>query len=431
MLFHFSFLLLCGASSPHSSSPVVDNINWTSFLSRHDPIWRATAVCWQGYTVLPATIKHESACSGTPCASAATCVEESASQCDACAGCTSFGLSPLWHNGTLPQLWGNATAYIANPGWTAWAQGGPLLRNHSGCNAAHESPAWEDGAWLGNGLQGSILRFFSPRTLRLDVGRADVWDRRAPGSAYAVNSAMFDRPRLPTGSFYLNTSGAIRGGTWRVHLSQGVLRGMLNTTAGGVTFLLASLVAPREVHVLQWNESGGENGLLTFAPAAGDSTRRPPANYVPNPPAACSGSGAGAADPRVCAQALLACDCGYATAFTVVPFSGGWLAVMHTANDAPRGSSAATARATVAQAATALAAPGGLDAALAEQGAWWSAFFTTSFASIPATALEGAYVLQTAKVGAATRRGGVALDLMGPWYVFCAHTPTPLNNFKT
>jgi hypothetical protein len=109
----------------------------------------------------------------------------------------------------------------------------------------------------------------------------------------------------------------------------------------------------------------------------------------------------------VCTQALLACDCGYATAFTVAPYRGGWLAVMHTANDAPAGTSAATARAVVAAQAAALGVPGGLDAALADQATWLASFFTTSFASIPATALEGACVLQTVKLGAATRaRGG-------------------------
>ncbi len=400
----------------------MDEIDWPAYLARHDPVWssaNATSTCWHGYTLLPATIKHEGACAGAPCASAATCVEESAAQCDACPACTSFGLSPLWHNATLPQLFGNKTAYLPNPGWSTWVKGGPLLRNHSGCDAEHMSPAWEDGAWLGNGVQGSILRWSSPAALRLDVGRADVWDRRAPGSRFATGSAMFDRPRLPTGSFYLNTSGAILGGAWRVHLAEGALRGEVNTTSGRITFLLASLVAPREVHVLVWNASGGEDGFaLDFAPAPGDSARRPPpANYAPNPPASCSGAGAGAGDPRVCAQALLACDCGYATAFTVAPFRGGWLAVMHTANDAPHGSSAATARAVVAAQATALGAPGGLDAALADQAAWWRAFFPASFASIPATALEGAYVLQAAKVGAATRAaGGVAMDLHGPWW---------------
>ena len=402
------------------TSPVVNNINWTSYLARHDPIWNSgSATCWRGYTELLNTIKHETVCSGTPCTSAAACVEESARQCEACAGCTSFGLCPLWHNGTLPQLFGNKTSYIPNAAWTTWVQGGPLLQNHSGCGSEHRSTAWEDGAWLGNGLQGSILRWSSLRALRLDVGRADIWDRRAPGSQYATGAVMFDRPRLPTGSFFLNTSGDILGGAWRVHLAEGVLRGELNTTAGRITFLLASLVAPREAHVLTWNASGGENGFaLAFSPAPGDSTRHtPPPNYVPNPPVSCSGAGAGAADPRVCTQALLACDCGYATAFTVAPYRGGWLAVMHTANDAPAGTSAATARAVVAAQAAALGVPGGLDAALADQATWLASFFTTSFASIPATALEGACVLQTVKLGAATRaRGGVAMDLHGPWW---------------
>jgi hypothetical protein len=95
---------------------------------------------------------------------------------------------------------------------------------------------------------------------------------------------------------------------------------------------------------------------------------------------------------------------------------GGFVSVMHTANDWPVDTSAATAAGVVHDAVAALTAPGGIDAALADQASWWLAHFKVSFISVPNTALEGAYVLQAAKVGAATRKGGVAMDLMGPWW---------------
>lgn len=420
-----SLAALLLASARAQPSPVTDAIDWLAFLARHDPIWNSSSSCYAGYTLLNATIKHEGAagCDAAPCASAgAACVEASAAACDACAACTSFGLSPAWRGGAQAQLFGNATPYLPNPDWVTYAKGGPLLRNHSGCAARGVPTAWEDGAWLGNGLQGSILMWDAnnPRAMRLDVGRADVWDRRAPGSAFATGENMFDRPRLPTGFFSLNTSGRITRAEFRVHLADGVARGRVETTLGAVDFLLASLVPPREHHLLQFNASGGEAApggfAINFVPLLGDSTRpNAPASYKPNPAPSCASAGAGAA-VRVCTQSLLA-GAGYATAYTTAPLPGApgaFISVIHTANDWPADTSAATAAALVGAAADALARPGGLDAALADQAAWWLQHFKTSFVSVPNTALEGAYVMQAAKVGAATRAGGVAMDLMGP-----------------
>jgi len=413
-----------------ATAQVIDDIDWTAYLSRHDPVWNSSTTCFTGYTLLNDTVKHESAsgCNALQCASAATCVEEAAAACDACGACTSFGLSPAWHNATLALLFGNVTPYSPNPSWETFVKGGPMLRNHSGCavNSSTIPTAWEDGLWLGNGLQGSNLLWdrANPHALRLEVGRVDVWDRRAPGSALATGYAMFDRPRIPTGFFTLNTSGTITHAQFRYHLAEGLARGRVETTLGAVDFLLASLIAPREHHLLQFNASGGEapagaGGFrINFVPQLGDSTRQnPPARYKPNPAPTCAGSGTGA-DVRVCTQPLLA-GAGYATAYATAPLAGvqgGFVSVMHTANDWPVDTSAATAAGVVHDAVAALTAPGGIDAALADQASWWLAHFKVSFISVPNTALEGAYVLQAAKVGAATRKGGVAMDLMGPWW---------------
>ena len=116
--FFFTFFVHFANSQP---SPIVDNINWLDYLSRHDPIWNSTITCYTGYTLLEDTIKHESAdgCEAIPCVSPGeTCVEVSAAICDACETCTSFGLCSEWHNGTLAQLFGNNTPYISNTAGT-------------------------------------------------------------------------------------------------------------------------------------------------------------------------------------------------------------------------------------------------------------------------------------------------------------------------
>jgi len=96
--------------------------------------------------------------------------------------------------------------------------------------------------------------------------------------------------------------------------------------------------------------------------------------------------------------------------------SGGYVTVVHTANDWPATTSNKTAVALVTAQAAAMGTSAGIDAARAEQAAWWAAYWPTSFLSVPDTAVEAMWVLQMAKVSAATRRGGVAMDLMGPWW---------------
>ena len=67
----------------------------------------------------------------------------------------------------------------------------------------------------------------------------------------------------------------------------------------------------------------------------------------------------------------------------------------------------------------------GLDALLVSHRTWWSSYYPASFVSVAnaggggaalSTALEGFYWLQQYKLGSATRPGGVAIDLMGPWF---------------
>ena len=421
------FVFKLAASQP---SPVDFQVDWPSFLARHDPIWRFNLSCSSGYTVLNSTIKHEGACPGVQCPSVAACPDLSASACDACPACTSFGLSPQWRGGMFAQLFGNTTPYINNSGWTTWAKGGSALPTHHSCGGASGiAVAWEDAAWLGNGLQGLLLRGEpgqESKALRLDVGRVDVWDRR-PGSG--PGGEMFDKPRLPVGYALLTFAGDIVRGGWRVALHEGVLRGSVSTTLGAVNFTLLTH-ATRNVHALAWEASGGEapqagsgegGAVVAFFPIQGNSTRHsPPPAYLPNPPFACGGGSGWGGAPRVCAQPLLA-GAGYATALVTVPLQGApansYVTVLHTANDWPVDTSAATAASVAAAQAAAMGAAGGWQAAVAEQGAWWAGFWGSgSFLSVPDTAVEAAWVLQMAKVGSATRAGGGAMDLMGPWW---------------
>ena len=214
--------------------------------------------------------------------------------------------------------------------------------------------AWEDSAFIGNGLTGALLRVNAAdpsRELLLEIGRVDVWDRRAQGSEFAVNSPMFDRPRLPIGAFHLRCAGTITSGSMRISLLEGQLRGSLATTLGNVSFVMYTHQL-RWITLMQWNATGGEvpdsngeGGLqVSFVAQQGNVTRsNPPAGFKYNPLPQCVGQGepGGAWQGAVglCYQPLLAGP-GYATAWTTSAMVGGgvgaFVTVWHTANDWPR-----------------------------------------------------------------------------------------------
>ena len=446
------------AAAAAAPPPFTDALDGPAYLARHDPVWRwgAAANCTRGYAphagAIGAGSPAAAGCAAAqPCSSAAACADEAATQCDACAGCGGFGLSPKWRGGATPQLYGAPVALGANADWTTWTKGGAALPNHTSCAPSGQlATAWEDSAFFGNGLLGGLLRndAAAPNTtLLLDVGRTDVWDRRAPGSAHATGDAMFDRPRLPVGVVRLATVGAILGGAVRVHLHNASLTGQLNTTAGVVTFALYAHYT-RLALLLAWNSSAAGEGLaVSFTPLPGDSTRPgPPPSYVPNPPPSCSGGdgggagggGAGGGAPGVagerggpplllCTQELLAGG-NYATALLSTPLATGGasggpaaagLSVLHVANDWPAATSPQTAAGVVTAVAAAAAtsgAPGGWAALLAEHADAWDAYWRASWLSVPDTVVEATYVLQMFKYGCASRPGGPPIDLMGPWW---------------
>lgn len=417
---------LAVAAAGAAAAPFTDGIDWEAYLTRHDPIWRWGTNCTSGYTQHASTIGGSGAegCAAVQCSSAASCVEEAASQCDACPGCAAFGLSPKWRAGALPQLYGPTTALNPNPDWTTWTKGGTALPNHTSCTTANLAIAWEDSAFFGNGLTGGLLRndpVLWNTSLLLEVGRTDVWDRRAPGSRYATGGVMYDRPRLPVGWARLSVTGGgvITGGVTRVHLHNATISGTLNTTAGVVTFALYAHYTQLAL-LVAWNASAPGLGLgVAFFPDPGNTTRQnPPASYVPNPPPDCSEQPGGA--PYVCTQTLLAGG-NYATALLSTPgapwagaASSSGLSVLHIANDWPASTSPQTAAGVVTAVAASASSPAGWDALLAEHAAAWEAYWRTSWLSVPDTATEGTYVMQMYKYACAGRPDGPPIDLMGP-----------------
>jgi len=423
------------------SSPVINSIDWNNYLSRHDPIWSWGSTgsnCFTGYTQLNDTIKYDSLCGGTACSSLETCLDESATQCENCPGCTSFGLCPVWKDGLTPQLYGNTTPYASNSQWTTYVKGGPLLRNHTGCTGTNGALAWEDSAFFGNGITGGLLRSDTKdplRMLRMDIGRTDIYDRRTPYDNYFVNNIMFDRPRLPVGYIQFTTNGNITQGTIRIHLYNATISGFLNTTTGTVSFLLFTHRITG-VFFMQFNTTGNEipnynnpnnNGFsMNFVPLPGNSTRsNPPENYQYNPLPTCTGTLYNdLMNPYICTQDLLT-GSNYATAFSTVPYpfsssTATFLTAFYIANDWPLATSPITANETIVnQLSIALENNGEnfYTSIIGDHNNWWNnIYWPESYLSLPDTAMEATYVMQMYKYACAATENGPAIDLMGPWW---------------
>src|SRR5581483_2644871 len=89
---------------------------------------------------------------------------------------------------------------------------------------------WESGAFVGNGLLGSMIYSESANTLQWDVGRSDVTDK---GDRVAIGRFVVGLGRMaPGGNDW--TSATITRGTMRLDLWNAEARGRLATDQGAV-----------------------------------------------------------------------------------------------------------------------------------------------------------------------------------------------------
>jgi alpha-L-fucosidase 2 len=446
-----STILLCllasltfAALKQPAATLIFNAINTTSFLSRADMVWD-----WELHAnaseVDAQYVRHDSTCvqrasdpfyrrlaGSVRCrGNLSGCVAEAAALCDANECCAA-----VQRNASSPDdellLYGSAFPLSACAGVTSWIRS-PFDRAPTTFN---------QGGWVGGGLLGWQVRtarrgagapFGS--ALRIDIGRRDVWDVRAPGSPHATGGALLDRPRLPIGFFSLTPAGAVLRGAMRLSVAGAELTVHLDTDAGALDLrLLAPAGAPppgaaAPVLLLRATATPGEAAALdtlAFTPLQAASQVLPwPAGYTPNAPAQCAGAPAAGA----CVQSLLGGG-DFATAWRVAPGGGGapapgltsitlFASVANLAGERNASGSGAVA---VAAVDAALAA--GESAIRAAHAEWWADFWDASAVALPDARLEGFYALQMLKLGMALGGGAAAgapaspqpLDLMGPWY---------------
>jgi hypothetical protein len=448
-------LISLGSLMGGAAADVPDQVDWPSFLSRHDPIWTAGVeqICTNvsSFDSIPQRIVKTGNCGVATCSSSATCVAEASAQCSSKAECVSFGVSPAWREGTTAQLYTKNNTYAEdNKDWTLYVED-PSKPKHLHCyNTTKYFTAWQDGPFFGNGLVGGLFRFENSSSLRMDVGRTDVWDRRKPGTPGYINGAgnLYMRPRLPVGHFLI-TAPPNCSWVFRTELLAAEIVVNISCAVGGPTTQL-KVFAPSEANersgiVLEVVHSASAAPLLpkeafTFVAEESKTTRHgAPKGYEPNPPAqrkVCAGfeSGEGVHGLSTCTvstQTLLAGgDYAVAWGWSGAPDNSSSSArseVLYIAivADMPHSTSAATATSSVRSMASS-----SIDTLRLVHRQWWAAWYPKSFLSIGqssssktdakgallSTALEAFYWIQMYKMASATREEGPALDLMGPWF---------------
>ena len=270
---------------------------------------------------------------------------------------------------------------------------------------------WYESPFLGNGLLGTQIRQTSDTSIRFDIGRSDVQERRP----LCEGGAIFARSRLPIGHFTLDTVGKIIGGDMRLHLYDAEATGTIKTDKGSIQFR-CFVHTDAMVLVVQAKPSDGEAGCrFKFHPEEAiaprmNTRRRLKEGYVPNPPFVLSEvDGIG-----LCTQNLIRGG-QTATAWRTESKENTRIlraSVAHT----PRDTNAdRIALKTIRQTE---AVP--IEDFISSHRRWWHDYYPESFVSLPDTYWEGFYWIQMYKLASATRSGRGLLDNQGPWL-----QPTP------
>jgi len=252
------------------------------------------------------------------------------------------------------------------------------------------------GAFLGNGLLGTMIYRDGNNRLRFEMGRADVTEHRR------------DNNRLPIGGLVLETAGKIQDGTMRLDLWNAEVRGTVTTEKGRIQFR-AFVHADVMALLLDLETSNGEkDARFVWAPGHGQDRRNRQRfkDDPPNPPATTETIDG----LPVCIQPRFAGG-EFATTWKEIPTPKGRRVYLSIADSFPGDTARREVVATVQE-----TAASDFDKLVAGHRAWWHALYPRSFVSVPDPKLEGFYWIQIYKLGSASRPERVPVDLLGPWF---------------
>jgi hypothetical protein len=263
--------------------------------------------------------------------------------------------------------------------------------------------AWEEAAFIGNGLLGATIYTDGTNALQWDVGRSDVTDRGG---------------RVAIGRFALGPRNVSSSGTMQLDLWNAEARGTLRAGSTEATWRSFTHTDKRVTVIELIERKGSPPATLVFQhlpalPAREEYQNTPVPAERMNPAPEFGSSG----HVQWCLQAFKAGG-GYAVAWGERELSPGRRAFYFTVDYAPTGTPVTTQAVGDIQAALRT----NWDKWVRTHRAWWHHYYPQSFLSIPDTRLESFYWIQMYKLASGTRADRPALDLMGPWF---RRTPWP------
>lgn len=249
---------------------------------------------------------------------------------------------------------------------------------------------WREGAFIGNGLQGSMIYAEGNGVLQWDVGRSDI---------------IADGDRITIGRFEL-VGMVPKSGDMRLDLWNAEARGTL-CTAGQELNWRSYTHAEQPVTIIELTGISDQHIEFRHAPAL-DTRKSYRKEAIPENKRNPEPSFGVTDGVKWCRQKFTAGG-GYCVAWGEREVSSGRRLFAFTVDN-----SSDSVRA-VADIQSALDA--GPDDLARTHRTWWHSFWPRGgFLSIPDTRMENFYWIQMYKLASATRADGPAIDLMGPWF---------------
>ncbi len=271
---------------------------------------------------------------------------------------------------------------------------------------------WGGGAFIGNGLLGSMIYTKSANEIRFDIGRTDVYDHREN------MSPLFGKCRLPIGYFILTTKGKIQKNTARLHLWNAMATGSITTDKGTISWT-AFAHAQNNIVLVSTTSTGDEKEFAwKFVPERSMSSRanfsyvKQPENYEPNPQPAWRNKNS----VQYVFQPLSAGG-SYTTAWMELTNKDKRDIFISVGYSRYNDSSEMEAVNAIQQSSVI-----SLKKMIKTHTDWWHNYYPQSYVSIPDKQMQKFYWIQQYKLASATRPGKPAIDLMGPWFY---NTPWP------
>lgn len=268
-----------------------------------------------------------------------------------------------------------------------------------------------EGVFTGNGLLGTMTYLLDNKSVRIDIGRTDVYDHRANSE-----DKLFEKARLSLGYFNIELESSIAQAKGDIYLKeayalatfstdQGQI-GVKTTTLSNVDVILLEVLKKdfKGKYTLNWVADSAISPRMQF------SYTQKPKTYLANPVGM-----KGRQDNIKFFEQPLTAGGGYTTAY-LLRSSKVIDTYVITVGYSQAGKDFTKKTLDYLQKFDERK----ITKALAEHWQWWANYYNASALELPDRVYQSFYDMQLYKLASATRSGKPAMDLQGPWT-----SPTP------